>query len=855
MRADARRVTAGRGVGCGRIVVESTSDTALAATLVPTDGIRAVPVTIRANPAGARGSASRVTRPDWPVPCHPRTISSRPRASPRLGPEPAVRYGWLCDSFVGGGISVPQDSCPACAKPLSVEARMHPSTACPSCGASLGVVSGQDVMVVTRSEGGGTGPRFKLSLTPEFKAQYELGRLVGSGSMGAVFAATKRSTARSVAVKFLTVIANERLSARFLQEARLLAQIQHPNVVRVIDVGSLGAHLYLVTDLLEGGALDSRLARQGRMPMRDALAIAIDCLEGLGELHSKGIVHRDLKPANVLFDAQGSALIGDLGIAKEIAGTERFTCTGEFVGTPRYASPEQFLRGATFPASDLYSMGLILYEMLAGQHPFQAQTLPALVEQQLDVVPPLLTTVIPGVPARLSALVARALDKSPDNRPASAAAFAQELRAVLREHPSSRRTEKVRPRPTGKVSPLVPGARRLTMPVLLAAVLALGIVIGQLTRPQAREPAAPPSPTASPAARGQGMRLDEPREVASVEDEVAEVRRLRDEVENGTQPLAVWNGNFLKRTTSPCPLVVHCIDHLRQVVIHARPGCVVKAVNDQPVAPQQTLAIKASSPLLREGINLVQIEGPGMQSQAGTARFERGACAFPIRALDRAPDEFVVFHRVSSVLESNVLATETWAKSRSLAASLVPAKTSPLRMLLDARIDYVGSVVTDDWREINECVARTQSALATSPSLWASWHVAGILCLHSGSPRSCRCAFLKALMIWPESPWTWVELAAHEAGVWASQRKPRQGGAIEADAARRKAERYLALARRGLRSLRTVSGGDATQLERFIASIGERLVTSKPADRSAGIREGRSAGSVAAPPCTGGSPP
>lgn len=254
---------------------------------------------------------------------------------------------------------------------------------------------------------------------------YQLGEKIGQGGMGSVYRARHTGLDRDVAIKFMdAAVAQDQIGVeRFLREAKLLAKIDHPNVVRVHDTGrDERGQPYIVMELLGGISLSDRL-RQGPMPEAEAVDIACQVLAALEEAHKLGIIHRDIKPSNIRLLSGGKVKLLDFGIARDEM-LSSVTHTGKVIGTPAYMSPEQAEGRPTVPQSDLYALGIVIYEMLTGTAPFRAETPLAVLRMHVDNPPPAL----PGfVSKRLREAVGWALEKRPERRFKSAHAMREAL--------------------------------------------------------------------------------------------------------------------------------------------------------------------------------------------------------------------------------------------------------------------------------------------------------------------------------------------------------------------------------------------------------------------------------------------
>jgi len=272
---------------------------------------------------------------------------------------------------------------------------------------------------------------------PERIGPYRVLSVVGEGGMGVVYKAEDQRLARVVALKVIREFEGDSSRRRrFWQEARTAAQVAHPNACRIYDIAEEQGRLVLVMEFVEGESLAKRIER-GPLPARETGQIALALLSALEAFHKVGIVHRDLKPSNIVLSNGGTKLL-DFGIAKHVPlDTAEETATtladatlpGIFLGTPRYASPEQFQGNPVDARSDLFSMGVILFEMLTGQPPFAGESFVEISHAVLHGSPPALS----GSPAiaAMGRIVHRALARQPQDRYPNAEAMAQELRSTL----------------------------------------------------------------------------------------------------------------------------------------------------------------------------------------------------------------------------------------------------------------------------------------------------------------------------------------------------------------------------------------------------------------------------------------
>ncbi len=263
--------------------------------------------------------------------------------------------------------------------------------------------------------------------------RYELEELCGTGGMSSVFRAHDVQLDRRVAIKILHQRYEEEddYVERFRREARAVAQLSHPNIVTVIDRGEDERRQFIVFEYVEGENLKELIVRTGALPLRGAIELALAVADGLAFAHEHGLVHRDVKPQNVLLSSTGEVKVTDFGIARSLEVEHGLTQTGTVMGTGEYLAPEQASGQPISAATDVYSLGIVLWELLTGDVPFGGENFVAIALRHVNEPPPSLRDVRPDVTPRLAAAVERALEKDPAARFPSMEAFAQELRACL----------------------------------------------------------------------------------------------------------------------------------------------------------------------------------------------------------------------------------------------------------------------------------------------------------------------------------------------------------------------------------------------------------------------------------------
>jgi serine/threonine protein kinase len=262
--------------------------------------------------------------------------------------------------------------------------------------------------------------------------QYKLEAPLGKGGMASVYRAYQASMDRYVAIKVMTpeIADDPNFVERFQREARTIGRLEHPHILPVIDFGVSDGIYYIVMRYMDGGSLDDRL-RQRRLRVDEIVHYLDQIASALDYAHQRGVIHRDLKPNNVLLDRANNCYLTDFGIAR-IEGTERkLTATGSVMGTPAYMSPEQAMGRSVDGRSDIYALGVMLYEMVTGRLPFTADTTAALIFQHVYELPPSARQFAPELPEAIDALFNRALAKTPEARHNTAQELADHFAQVV----------------------------------------------------------------------------------------------------------------------------------------------------------------------------------------------------------------------------------------------------------------------------------------------------------------------------------------------------------------------------------------------------------------------------------------
>ncbi len=318
--------------------------------------------------------------------------------------------------------------------------------------------------------------------------RYEILDEVGKGAMGTVYRARDPLIERTVAIKTVPIAQLQQegtgAESRFLREAQSAGRLSHPNIVTIYDVGEAEGLAYIAMEYLSGATL-REVMNKGPMPLDLALDTALQMAEALAFAHEHGVIHRDIKPANVVVTGQsGRIKLTDFGIA-HLANSDH-THDGQMLGSPRYMSPEQARGREVDGRSDIFSLGAVLYEMLTGHYAFDGDSLPAIVYRVVNETPVAASSLRPQLPAELTSLLARMLNKNPEARP-DARALVSELHGLLPAAP-----QPPAPPPASPAS-RSPGVLAVTL-VGVTLLIGVGVIVSRRFDDAPRQAAVPPTP-------------------------------------------------------------------------------------------------------------------------------------------------------------------------------------------------------------------------------------------------------------------------------------------------------------------------------------------------------------------------
>ena len=428
--------------------------------------------------------------------------------------------------------------------------------------------------------------------------------------MGVVYKAMDPVLNRTVAVKVMSegLAQDKLLRERFLREAQAAGSLQHPNLVTIYDFGETDGHLFIAMEFIEGADLEELLGQQSPMPIATKLDLMIDVLNGLSFAHRRGVIHRDIKPANIRVDQEGRARIMDFGVAR--LSTSNLTGTGTMMGTPNYMAPEQINGGELTPSVDIWSVGAVLYEMLSGRKPFQAETLHRVLFRIVSDPPTDLVEVAPGLPGGLMEIVSKALEKDPSNRFRTATEMANALAAVRGRLGAPRMSRTVSQRASIEealkakaATAAVPASRFDSRSLAVGGVSAAVIVLGTLgflaLKNRSDTPTPPPAVAPPPTATAQTT-VQPPSAPAQRTDSVVPQRTPSTPTESKTSTKQLAGATreaprqtSTRSTAAPPPVTVVRVDTVRVPAVAPAPAA---ASQGTPSSQTTTLATPPPQP-------------------------------------------------------------------------------------------------------------------------------------------------------------------------------------------------------------------------------------------------------------------
>lgn len=259
--------------------------------------------------------------------------------------------------------------------------------------------------------------------------KYEIKDLIQAGGMGKIYLGIHKALNKRVAIKIVhqELVKNEQIKSRFYREAKLAASLDHSGIIDIYDFGSHNDFDYIIMPFIEGETLADKISKQGPVDPEEGVRIMIEIADALHYAHSHNVIHRDIKPSNIMLDRQGKIIIADFGISKDMSDSD-LTAPNTILGSPRYMSPEQIKGDPVDARSDLYSLGLVFYEMMTGNHPFKGKDSTAIYYAQAHEIPARPETQRPDIPRDLGAIIMKLLEKIPDSRYDDGGALVNDLR-------------------------------------------------------------------------------------------------------------------------------------------------------------------------------------------------------------------------------------------------------------------------------------------------------------------------------------------------------------------------------------------------------------------------------------------
>src|SRR6266571_4696931 len=366
----------------------------------------------------------------------------------------------------------------------------------------------------------------------EIAQRYQIIKRLGAGAFGTVYKAKDKILGRMVAIKTIRLeglaasggAGLEELMDRFKREAMVSAQLKHPNIVTIYDIGDSEGMSYIAMEFIDGVGLDRVIAGAGRLSVERAASLAAQVADALDFAHKHNVVHRDIKPANIMVEAGDRVKVTDFGIAKVTDSGEHLTMTGSLLGTPSYMSPEQARGGQIDGRSDLFSLGCVIYEMLAGRKAFRGESITALIFKIITEEPPNIRDLDPDVPDEIVRIIAKAISKAPEARYQTGRELAEDLLALTKaaSTPTIRQVET--PTAPGRVLSPTAAPTLASPPTLSSSPTAIGraapptqvaaVPPTQLVPPPGPRPAAP-SPAPPRAASRSAAPAEAPRKSGS----------------------------------------------------------------------------------------------------------------------------------------------------------------------------------------------------------------------------------------------------------------------------------------------------------------------------------------------------